>query len=243
MPRQLTLNRAERKEAILALVTNCAGWDEEDVQLLANMNDGKLMSHLQNCAQLTANADPEDDSGYSDRMKPESAGSHESDADEDGDEGWGSEVLDSAGSDDGEDGPEAGTDDTKKKDQPKVCYDDDGNEIACAEGTATGDNVQNTEQYLQSLPPAIRSVVTNALKFERAQKQQLIGKIVANRRNRFSERYLSRMGVDELEALAELASPPKAVYNGAQGGPVNNAAGGVDPDDLLIPPVLEFSRN
>lgn len=240
---QITLNQAERRELITALVTNCAGWDEEDIDLLVNMSDQKIWTHAQGCAQLIANAEAEDDSGIPDSMEPESADTHEGEADEEGDEGWGSEVLDEAGSDQGEDGPEAGDDDTQDKDQPKVCHDEDGNEIECSEETAEGENVTEN-RYLAQLPPRIRSVVINALKFEQAQKRSLVNQITANSRNRFSEGYLMRMGVDELQALADLATPRRsqAVYTGAAGAPVMNETP-VDRDDVLTIPTLEFSRN
>jgi hypothetical protein len=106
--------------------------------------------------------------------------------------------------------------------------------------------VQNEYSYLDYMPPRIRSVVLNAMKFEHAQKQQLVGQITANSRNRFSDGYLMRMEVDELQALAELATPPsrrpQPNYVGAAGGPTFNESYSVDRDDILVPPVLEFKR-
>jgi len=237
----LTLNRAERRELITALVANCAGWDEDDIQILVNMSDQKLWSHAQGCAQMIANAAEGDDTGLPDSMDPSSASELESEVDD----GIEEEELDT--SDDGEDGPDAGDDDSQERDQPKRCHDDEGNEIECGDSeTAEGENVQNEYYYLASLPPRVRSVVLNAMKFEHAQKQQLVGQITANSRNRFSDSYLMRMGVDELQALAELATPPQRRpqpnYIGAAGGPTFNEAHGVDRDDILVPPVLEFKR-
>jgi hypothetical protein len=238
----LTLNQAERRELITALVANCAGWDEDDISILANMSPEKLWAHAQGCAQMIANAETEDDSGIPDSLEPSSANDLESEAE---DEGWEEENLEG---EDGESGPEAGTDKTKKMDQPKRCHDDNGNEVDCPdkETTATGDNVQNEYNYLAQLPPRVRSVVLNAMKFEHAQKQQLVGQITANSRNRFSDSYLMRMGVEELQALAELATPqqrrPQPNYVGAAGGVTFNESYGVDRDDILVPPVLEFKR-
>lgn len=236
----LTLNQAERRELITALVTNCAGWDEDDISILANMSPAKLWTHAQGCAQMIANAEAEDDSGLPDSLDPSSAGEMESEV-EDGIDG---EELDT--SDDGEGGPDAGDDDSQERDQPKRCHDDEGNEIECGDSeTAEGDNVQNEYSYLAQLPPRVRSVVLNAMKFEHAQKQQLVGQITANSRNRFSDSYLMRMGIEELQALSELATPARRAqptYIGAAGGPTFNESHGVDRDDILVPPVLEFKR-
>jgi len=219
----LTLNKAERREIITALVTNCAGWDKEDIDLLVNMSSDKLYRHAQNCAQLVANADPEDDSGYSDRMKPEGAGSHEStvkktwDEEEDRDGDQGEELADDVQDED--------------LDQP---VEEEGEE----------ENKVTENEYLGMLPPRIQSVVINALRFEHAQKAQLVQTITANQRNRFSNRYLMSMGLDELQAIADLAAPRRAQpsYQGAAGGPVFNEAN-IDRDDILTIPHLEFSRS
>jgi hypothetical protein len=190
---------------------------------------------------MIANAEAEDDTGIPDSLEPSSASEMKGEV-EDGIDG---EELDT--SDDGEDGPDTGDDDSQDRDQPKRCHDDEGNEIECGDSeTAEGDNVQNEYNYLAQLPPRVRSVVLNAMKFEHAQKQQLVGQITANSRNRFSDSYLMRMGVEELQALAELATPPQRRpqpnYVGAAGGVTFNESYGVDRDDILVPPVLEFKR-
>jgi hypothetical protein len=231
----LTLNQAERRELIAALVTNCAGWDDEDIGLLANMSSDKLWAHAQGCAQLIANEDI-DDSGLPDTLEPSSASELETAA-EDSDE---EQVVD-----DGDQGDNlAETEQDEDKDQPKKCHDEEGNEIECGDSeTAEGENVTEN-QYLRRLPPRIQSVVMNALRFEQEQKRQLVGRITTNRRNRFSEGYLMRMGLDELQALAEIASPVRnsPTYAAAAGGPTFNESQ-VDRDDILTIPVLEFTKN
>lgn len=231
----ITLNKAERKELIIALVANCAGWDQEDLEVLTNMSDNKLWAHAQGCAQLITNAEDED-SGLPDTLEPSSAQETESAASDAEDE----ETVEG---DEGEAGVTK-TEPDEEKDQPKKCWDEDGNEIECEGETASGENVTEN-QYIASMPPRIRSVVLNALKFEQAQKKQLVGQITANKRNRFSEQYLMNMGVDELQALSELAMPRQrqhSVYTGAAGGPVHNEMD-IDRDDILTIPVLEFSKN
>ncbi len=242
----LTLNEKEKRAIIEALVTNCAGWDEEDVDLLTNLSDRKLFAHARRCAQLIANADPEDNSGLPGTLEPESASTQEHEAE---DEGWEDETLDDAGSDDGLDGPPSSTDETEDLDQPKRCHDEQGNEVECGDSSAArGENVTKNElDWLAKLPPRVQSVVTNALKFEDQQKRILVGQIVANRRNRFSKNYLMGMGIDELQALSELAAPVnnrsrQPLYVGP-GGPTFNEAFSTDRDDVLIPPTLEFTKN
>lgn len=226
---KLTLNKAERSELMSALVTNCAGWDEEDVKLLTNMSDDKLFAHAENCAELlTANADPEDDSGLPDSLEPDSAGAQESEADtaideeedELGDQG---EVVSSAKQDNDKDQPT----NTLKPKSKKV-------------------SMEVTEnQYLENLPPRIQSVVINALNFEHTQKEQLVGQITANSRCRFTREHLMTKDLDELQAMAELASPQKAsvapIYTGAVGGAVLNEVD-IDREDILTIPTLEFTQ-
>ena len=219
----ITLNQAERRELIHALVTNCAGWDAEDIDLLVNMDPAKLYAHAKNCAQLVANAEPEDDSGIPERMKPESADSHEGDADE---------AWDEEEDRDGDQGEEV-TDDVQDEDLDQPTDEEDREKENVA-GSVT------ENEWLVKAPPRIRSVVTNALKFEHQQKVNLVGTITANSRNRFSERYLMRMGIDELQALADLAAPRRN-YMAAAGGPTLNEAN-IDRDDILTVPVIEFAR-
>ena len=234
----LTLNRADREEIISTLVTNCGGWDEEDIELLAGMGDEKLFAHVQNCADLVTNEDI-DDSGLPGTLDPSSAQELESEAD---DEGWEEEQVGTAPQ--GTGGPPTGTPETQKQDQPKICHDEDGNEIECPEGESSpgGENVTENE-YLGMLPPRIRSVVINALKFENEQKSQFVGMITTNSSNRFNPDYLMTKPLKELELIADLAQPRRQnpqMYIGANGGPVINQEA-VDRDDILTVPVLEFN--
>jgi len=232
---RMTLNQAERRELISSMVTNCAGWDKEDLDILHNMSDDKLWVHARGCAQLIANEE-EDAGDLSDEIEPSAATELESSATE----GLEDEEVDG---NQGEQGPPAVEPDAETKDQPKKCWDEEGNETSCPEETADGENVTEN-QYLNFLPPRIRSVVVNAIKFEQAQKAQLVGSITANSRNRFSSQYLMRMSLDELQALADLASPRRSnqLYVGAAGGPVLNQSD-VDREDILTVPTLEFTMS
>jgi len=224
----ITLNKAERSELISALVTNCDCWDEEDLDILVNMGAEKLLGHVEACAQLIDNADTEDDSGLPDSLEPDSADALEDDAE---DEGWEEENLDAGVQPTGS-SPRA-TEKTKKLDQP----------TKKPEGEEEDNVTEN--QYLRNLPPRIQSVVVNALKFENEQRHRLIETITANTRNRFSEDYLSELSLNALQGMADLATPQQSqiqpMFLGAAGGPIVNEAD-VDRDDILVPPVLEFTR-
>lgn len=224
----LTLNKAERRELIAALVTNCGpSWDEEDIELLTNVSDEKLVAHAEDCAQrLVANEDIEVEGDLPDS-------------------------LDASTSEDESEAKDGKT--VRGKDQPKKCFDDDGNEVSCPDGDgeqsgapSAGDKPMTENEWLEIAPPRIRSVVTNAMAFEHAQKQQLVERITANKRNRFSEDYLMDLSVQELEGIVDLMPAPtnnrrQPLYIGASGGPVLNVAQ-ADPDDILVPPTLDFTR-
>lgn len=79
-------------------------------------------------------------------------------------------------------------------------------------------NSTSEQDWLESAPPAIRSVVINAMNQERIQKEQLIAKITSNSRNTFTEEYLNTKDLEELTALSALAatsSTPVANYGAA----------------------------
>lgn len=231
----LTLNEQERKEVITALIANCGGWGEDDVELLANMSDEKLIGHIGGCAemaQLTENAAQGDDTGLPDSMKPASAGEVES-AEEGADD---EQELDG---EEGEAGPTKTHPDLKKdipvrtgKNKKSVTKDEE-------EAPELSEN-----EYIEQLPPRIRSVVVNALNFELEQKRQLVQRITTNSRNRFNPEFLMDKDLEELQALADLAAPmnqsASPIYTAAAGGAVYNQAD-VDRDDILTIPTLEFS--
>lgn len=65
----------------------------------------------------------------------------------------------------------------------------------------------NLKEFLSQAPPEIRNVLTNSLKTYDATKTRLINTIMANSRNKFTEKQLKAKDVDELTMLAELAAP------------------------------------
>jgi len=229
----ITLNQAERQELISALVYNCHGWDEDDVDLLTNMSAGKLFGHAQNCADMkelagfVANADPEDDSGLPGSLEPDSASSIESSAE---DEGW-EEENDPPGN--------------QEPKGPTVKQDEDKDQPTSKTKKVSMEVTEN--QWLERAPAAIREVVINALNFQHEQKRQLVGRITANQKNRFHENYLMNHSVEELEAWADMTAPAQQdrrlpIFAGAAGGPVFNEDP-IDRDDILDIPTLEFTKN
>lgn len=228
---QMTLNQQERKELITTLVTNCAGWDQDDIDLLVNMSDDKLVAHISGCAEMVQNAAESDDSGLPGSLDPAGAGEDTSAAE-------GADDEQEVSGDAREKGPSK-THPDNKKDQPSR-----KKKVTRNERFVESEESQEVteDEYLAMLPPRIQSVVVNALNFEAEQKRQIIGRITTNSRNRFSPEYLMEKDLDELQALADLASPRNAppIFAGAAGGPTFNSAD-VDRDDILTIPTLEFA--
>lgn len=88
-------------------------------------------------------------------------------------------------------------------------------------------NVNNVEQYLATMPPPIQAIVRNALAEQEGQKQQLVGRIIANSNNVFSKEWLLTRDISELRGIAALAgaqqtSPPTANYGGQSEVPMFN---------------------
>lgn len=107
---------------------------------------------------------------------------------------------------------------------------------------------QTLKQYLDAAPAEVRSIVTNALKREAADKAAAIKVIVANKRNKFTAEYLKTKDLEELQALAEMFSEPVANHGvqrfiGANGAPINNA-GQPDEgaDEVLETPTINFAE-
>ena len=111
---------------------------------------------------------------------------------------------------------------------------------------------KSTDEWLSDAPDEIRSAVTNALAFERRQKDQLIAAIVKNERNAFSKAYLQAQGLDVLQGLAALATnkdesnqSPAGVliphYSGVAGITQNLGEGFANEDLDMIPDPLDWS--
>lgn len=64
------------------------------------------------------------------------------------------------------------------------------------------------EEFMAVAPPELKGLLTNAGRIVSKQKEELVAKITANSRNRFTAEYLMGKDTDELEALAALAADP-----------------------------------
>ncbi len=79
---------------------------------------------------------------------------------------------------------------------------------------AKNSSQMSDQEYLDMAPPNIRRAIVNSLKIERAARQQLIGKLVANAAEASRPKYetfLSNKSLDELETLVEMI--PAGVQN------------------------------
>lgn len=110
---------------------------------------------------------------------------------------------------------------------------------------------QTLNQYIANAPPEYRDVINAGIRAHAQQKEQLIGKIVANAANPFSKEFLATKGIDELQGLAALAQSalpqsqpgygPVAMFHGAQGGaPIANAGNPNAKRSTLTMPVMNF---
>lgn len=117
--------------------------------------------------------------------------------------------------------------------------------------TDNGDEPLTDSEWLEKAPEGIRSVVQNAMRMEKAQKDKLIATITANKRNKFSKDALVGKPLEELELLAELAansdeesqSNRRPNYAGAANAPTSNFSADDDNDrDFLPLPTMNFEQ-
>lgn len=78
--------------------------------------------------------------------------------------------------------------------------------------TPPAEPIQMTaEQWFSQAPPEVQATLNYAGQILSKQKQALVEKIVANKRNTFTREYLmSKTDIDELQAIAALAQEPEA---------------------------------
>ncbi|MHA1809351.1 MAG: hypothetical protein ACTSYH_03460 [Candidatus Heimdallarchaeaceae archaeon] len=67
------------------------------------------------------------------------------------------------------------------------------------------DSPQSAEEYVSNAPAEIQDILNSALKMHAKKKEDLVAGILANKRNKFTKDALKAKGMEELEALAELA--------------------------------------
>lgn len=103
--------------------------------------------------------------------------------------------------------------------------------IAQLQQTQNAGATLTVDQYIASAPPAIQSLLRNALQAQEQQKAQMISIITANKANRFSPDWLKLQSPDMLTGLALLAG-------GGQAATTNNHALQGE-----IPMLLPFATN
>jgi hypothetical protein len=103
------------------------------------------------------------------------------------------------------------------------------------------------EQWLANAPQGIRSVVTNAMAVEAAEKTKLIAQITANKANTFNPDWLKTQDVAFLRNLANIAAQPQQqpgppMYLGAGGAPpmLNTGGSAVADEEPLTVPTMNF---
>lgn len=118
------------------------------------------------------------------------------------------------------------------------------------EEPSTGEKAMTDEEYLATLPPRMQATVRNMQKREDDLRKKLIAKITANKKAKFSEAFLNRMSLEDLEGMASLAAPVQNEDEGdhlfvdysGQGDPVEieNEEGG----DVLVlkRPTMNFQK-
>jgi hypothetical protein len=70
----------------------------------------------------------------------------------------------------------------------------------------TEDKEPTDEEWLSTLPPKVQATVRNAMAAEDKTRRELVGKILSNKRNRFTEEKLLAKELNELEAIVDLMS-------------------------------------
>lgn len=242
----LTMNK---KQLVNALITNAAlGFEEKDRKWLMGLNEKQLKKMLpEEAEEPTNNAGPEDE---------EDDETEDEDDDEKG-------VTENVSDDDDEEEVEKPVKNAKTKPQPKQGdkggkkkvpvkntrrqveeQDETEEESDIVENRKSKPTRLSTEDYLATLPPSIRRVVSNALATEKNEKKRLIGIITANKANTFKKEFLLTKGVEELGALAKLAKASVVENDShftAMGDVVDNAES--DDEEGLTLPAWDFSGN
>ena len=110
------------------------------------------------------------------------------------------------------------------------------------EASPVENKAKTTEEFIKEAPEGIREVLTNSMAVMQNEKSKLIAIITANKRNTFTEDMLASKSLEELSAIATLATeaevekPPTANYIGQ--GPVQSIS--ANTEEPLSLPILNF---
>lgn len=100
---------------------------------------------------------------------------------------------------------------------------------------------------IDDLPESMKAVVNRAIAKERKEKDALIAKVTANKRNTLTKEQLDAFGIEQLEAIAVLAEEPQASRPAANyqaaAGATGNARQDDDKDDVLPLPTINWAED
>lgn len=100
------------------------------------------------------------------------------------------------------------------------------------------------QDWMAQAPPEVQSVVANAQKVLKEERDALINRITANKSNKLTKEALEGMSMDLLRPIAESLAPT-VTANWAGAAPATNSASAtqdsISQDDLLLVPTLNFS--
>jgi len=93
---------------------------------------------------------------------------------------------------------------------------------------------QSVEEFIANAPEGIRDMLTAGLTAHNAEKNGLVGKVLANKRNTFTKEQLNEKGLDELKALAVLATDPEPETPVGSPRKILNFAGQAEPAKPVV---------
>ena len=117
-----------------------------------------------------------------------------------------------------------------------------------AAATAPAHVAQTVDEYVQQAPAELRDVLRNSLDTHNALKADLVEKIVANKRNKFSKEFLQAKGLQELQGLhslcaadAETTPGTGMFYTGAATPPAAGITENAQAEEALPLPIMNFA--
>ena len=113
-------------------------------------------------------------------------------------------------------------------------------EEAAAAAAKNAEQPQTVQDYVAKAPKEIQDVLTNGLSSYNKEKAKLIGVITANKKNTFTKGQLEVKNLEELQAIASLAIPPKEVSYDGQGDVDDVISNQEEP---LSTPVMNFKSD
>lgn len=99
----------------------------------------------------------------------------------------------------------------------------------------------SVDQYIENAPVGIRDVFRSGLQTHQEEKEKLVTRVLANKRNTFSKEELQSKGLKELKSLALLAEEPKPSNPLPNFTGMGEVVGNQDQaEEPLTAPVLNF---